>query len=397
MKRHRFTYFFGTILLAAIMTVIVTAEISQASQDWKGRMHGMASSITCLLPFVASDKAFVDPKNKVKIDGCIDDLWKQTRNLNDVLQKHNGLKPDLYQADPLLPIIADSFAQDIDMVKSLSDRANQKFAQHLLKTTLTYCTACHTRKEESSSTRSFPVFGKVTDSLPLVDRMRYLSAIRNFKSALQEFRNVLGKNPKEQLSDSQFEQATGLALLIALNVENNDEIAMNLIDDVLKSKRGSAAFKLDLIQSKSTLNTVFKKVPPEASASAKLDAAKTLLKTATAATNGQRVNTPGIYYMRASSLLHAALEGQLEPAKKSEAYYNLGVCYDHLEPIGFWSMSEVYFEACLRKSPHTEIAQQCYSAYKDEISIGYSGAAGSPLPSNIQSNLKELEALSKVH
>jgi tetratricopeptide (TPR) repeat protein len=385
------------IMLLTIITVIVIAKVSRASQNWTGRMQDLAASMTCLLPFVANDQAFSDPKNKVKIDECINELWKLTRNLNDVLQKHTGLKPEIYREDPLLPIIADSFAQDVDMVKSLSDRSNQKFTQHLLKSTLTYCTACHTRKEASPSTMSFPAFRQLTNSLPLVDRLRYLSAIRNFKTALQEFRNAIPKTSKEQVSDSQFEQASHLALLIALNVQNNSETAMKLIEEILQSKRGSPAFQQDLREWKGTLNTVFKTTPLQTNANGNLEAAKALLKSAMVVANGQSVKAPAIYYMRASGLLHAAIEGELTPAKKSEAYYELGVCYNYLEPIGFWSMSEVYFEACVRKSPHTEIAQQCYAAYKDEISIGFSGSAGSPLPSNIQSNLKELETLAKAH
>jgi hypothetical protein len=380
------------VLVLLVVLVFVGRRVLAADEAWNARMQAMAAAVTCLAPYVASDEKFNDVKNHLQINSCVDDLWAQTKDLKDSLTKHAAAHSSdaLMQKDPLLSYMATSFAEDVEMAHSLvNSPTSSPYAQHLLRGTLSYCTGCHTR-QEASATVKFPVLKDMTKDLPLTDRMKLLAATRNFNQALAAFDQAIGTKETEKLSSLELERAARLALSIAIRVDRNNDVALKLIGQVEKLQRISPAFKDELATWKTSLKTK----EPLASGT-QLQRAKSLIENAEATHGGLQVRVPQVEYLKASSLLHGFMATNPVGVKRAEALYLLGDCYDHLETLGFWSMSEIYYESCVRSAPHSEIAQRCFGSYKDSITIGYSGSAGINIPSNIQSNIRELETLAK--
>jgi tetratricopeptide (TPR) repeat protein len=380
------------VLVLLVVLVFVGRRVLAADEAWNTRMQAMAAAVTCLAPFVSSDEKFNDLKNHLQINSCVDDLWAQTKDLKDGLTKHAAAHSSdaLMQKDPLIPYMASSFAEDVEIAHSLvNSPTSSAYAQHLLRGTLSYCAGCHTR-QEAAATVKFPVFKDMTKDLPLTDRMKLLAATRNFDQALTAFDQAIGTKETEKLSSLDLERAVRLALSIAIRVDKNNDAALKLIGQVEKLPKLSPAFKEELATWKTSLKTKDSPV-----AGTQLQKAKSMIEKAEATHDGYQVRVPQVEYLKASSLLHGFLATNPVGAERAEAMYLLGDCYDHLETLGFWSMSEIYYESCVRSAPHTEIAQRCFTPYKDSITIGYSGSAGINIPANIQSNIRELETLAK--
>ena len=58
------------------------------------------------------------------------------------------------------------------------------------------------------------------------------------------------------------------------------------------------------------------------------------------------------------------------------------------------SLHELYYEACVRRAPHTTTSAECFRRFEESIYFGYSGSGGVSLPDDVRKNLAELRDLS---
>ncbi len=392
---------FAIEALVVLLMTSSTCLAVGADAEWNTRMRAMAAAVTCLAPFVASDEKFNDLKNHLQINSCVDDLAIQTQALKAALTKHAtaGSAAAFYQEDPLLPFVAASFAEDVETAKALVNSTSSAYAQHLLRGTLTYCTGCHTRGADTA-TFKFPVFQDMTKDLALPDRMKLLASTRNFEQSLRVFDEAINSGQAELMGSLEVERSARLALSIAVRVENDGGAGLKLIDQIAKLKNISPAFKIEIETWRTSLTELAKSEPNVLTANtkqtSKLEAAQKLIAKAKATRSQTQTRIPEIDYLRATALLHSFLGTKPSAKDSAEALFLLGDSYENLETLGFWSTSEIYYEACVRKFPHSEVARRCYASYKDSISIGYSGSAGTFIPMNVQTNLRELETLGKA-
>ena len=56
----------------------------------------------------------------------------------------------------------------------------------------------------------------------------------------------------------------------------------------------------------------------------------------------------------------------------------------------------MYYEACIRNAPHTEVSGKCYKKYEANVNFGYTGSGGTSIPEDLQTLLKELKKLAAV-
>jgi tetratricopeptide (TPR) repeat protein len=375
----------------------MAAHADNTSDDtWNARMQSMAKSITCLAPFVASDEKFKDVKNRLQIRACVDELAVQTKSLREALTHRQDSKSSdaLHQLDPLFPLMAISFADDIETARGLLDSQSEAYAQHLLRGSLSYCVSCHTRTKEHSTIK-FPVFNAGGDDLKLSEQMKLYTATRNFDEALAAFDSAIKSPRAETMGSIELERSARLALAIDVRVENEAAKAIARVDQILKIKNLAPSFKTELINWKTGLSDM-KSAPKNQEPAEKFKTAQELIKRAQSKAVSDQSRVPAIEYLRASSLIHQFLESRPSDQLTAEALFDLGTCYEHLEFLGFWSTNETYYEACIRKAPHSAIARRCLGPLKDSITVGYSGSAGVHIPANVRTRLRELESLANA-
>ncbi len=99
--------------------------------------------------------------------------------------------------------------------------------------------------------------------------------------------------------------------------------------------------------------------------------------------------------LRGLSMLHQILVSTLDKAQTGKALFLAGEAYESIRDLALWSMHENYFETCVRRVPHTTWAMTCFQALQESLVIGFTGSAGTKLPSDVQMRLSELEGLAK--
>ena len=63
-----------------------------------------------------------------------------------------------------------------------------------------------------------------------------------------------------------------------------------------------------------------------------------------------------------------------------------------LSPDHFDQLSNLYFESCVRSSPHSELAEKCYQRFEQNVYFGYTGSSGTHLPEKVKDQLLALWA-----
>jgi hypothetical protein len=85
-----------------------------------------------------------------------------------------------------------------------------------------------------------------------------------------------------------------------------------------------------------------------------------------------------------------------ERLETARAYYWLGIV-EARSLDGFWvSLSERHFEAAIRADSRGPFAVRAYARLEETQILGYGGASGLHLPSDVWTNLKELRELMGV-
>ena len=95
----------------------------------------------------------------------------------------------------------------------------------------------------------------------------------------------------------------------------------------------------------------------------------------------------------ASNLLHELISQSKNATQKAKYYHQLGEIYESLIDLGFWSLPESYYEACVKEVPKTAMAKKCFRDYERNILMGFSGSAGVFIPEDEQQKIKELRSI----
>jgi hypothetical protein len=102
-----------------------------------------------------------------------------------------------------------------------------------------------------------------------------------------------------------------------------------------------------------------------------------------------------VVYLRASSVVHEWMRFFPQGKYLHEAYLFAGICYEVLHSVNLGELHEMYYEACIKQSPHTETARNCFRRYEQSIYLGYTGTSGTHLPAEVIRKSRILEEVAQ--
>jgi hypothetical protein len=100
-----------------------------------------------------------------------------------------------------------------------------------------------------------------------------------------------------------------------------------------------------------------------------------------------------LYY---SGILSKYLERKLDAKLESKIFYWLAIYDKRLNSQLFYSLGDTYLKFCIKKSPHSKIASECYQIMEDDTYFHYSGSMGTNLPVEVKQDLLKWKKLSEI-
>lgn len=349
-------------------------------------MRAVFQALMGLQPYLASPSRFRDPKN--------------AQSIGQLLAVMTSLKHafpgDATAQDPGTAAIANLFDGYLGEAKVRFDAGERATVVYRVRTATQLCFGCHSRL---SSEKDFDDAAKQIDTLPLtpLERADFLAATRQFDRALALYRDYLSSLPEGERGLIDYGKALRNALNILVRVKRDARAAAELVEAVAKQEQLPTFLRAHLAGWRKDIAAWSKDRfdPTKSSGSALLAKAGQLVKSA----QGERGFLPDqnedVLFLRASNYLHEALAKEPRLPNRSEALYLLGVCAGALQSPTLFELDQLYFEACIRESPHSPVARRCFGQLSERVYLGYTGSSGTHLPDDEVRRLAELRELSR--
>ncbi|MCB0356335.1 MAG: hypothetical protein KDD40_04970, partial [Bdellovibrionales bacterium] len=376
-----------SILCFFFLTIACTSSnTKQPNGSWPDNMQRLAKSLTDLLPFVYNKDKFEDPANKAEIKNRMEKFLNASHKIpekraNEILGK-----------DPLVNMSIENLEREIASAISSYDRGNYRYSRHLLQHSLNYCFACHTRNQIGPKYDYWDLKNIDTGDMNVIQKSRIMVATRQFDKAKEILKSHLltGLNSSENPYFK--EQAIKQYLSIVVKAENSPEDGYKFVNELM----GKVQLPVYLSRNVESWEDSFMEWIAEKkkkSGKSKFKQAVNLIESSDVVHTGADSDSKYVDYLRASTMLHEELAKPLNKKMRAEVHYYLGVVYSLLSDSGFWELPDVYFENCIRELPKSKIAKTCFTRYEQDIIVGYSGSAGTFIPSDERKKLEELKAL----
>ncbi|OQW46410.1 MAG: hypothetical protein A4S09_05420 [Proteobacteria bacterium SG_bin7] len=381
-----------TVTVSFLICAILACETNPygKSPDWGNRMQELSKTLANLLPFVMSRDDFNKEKNLKFIDENVKNMMELA---HAITVKSSEDSPE---ADPSIKSLAKNF--EIDMAKAYDglQTGHREYSRQVLAMATNHCVACHSRSQMGPKLESLSANIDYQSLSPFV-RAEVYASTRQFNLAIDEYNKII--HVRENIVEIPFEVERALKKVLALEVRvfNDPKKALLLMNDFLSQtdlphflRREATIWRDDLMAwEKENHSKKMNKIDY------KKNIEKLILSAQLKNTSGER-DEPFINYLRATALGHEYLNKFKSDAMYSEILLNMGICYESLQDLGYWTLSEDYYKQCIRETPHTDIALRCYNRLEQSIYLGYTGSAGTRLPPDIRTELKSFKELASI-
>ncbi len=362
---------------------------AKSSAGWRVRMQGLYQTLSELLTDITSDRRFNDPKNKAKILNNAEKL----ASLSHELSSKVVTAPD---SDPTLKIVNGLLAQETKDAVAALKSGNREYARTVLRTVPSYCVSCHTRNTSGAHFKELAL-EPIGPALTRFERGEFFAATRQFQRALAEFNGII-EDPKAPEADHwEWRRAIESSLMIAVRAERSPALAEKIVDNILKAKNAPQYLLLDAKAWKKSITEWKAEAPnPSKTEDSLRSEAMRLMAKAKETQQFMMDRSADILYLRSSAVIHDLLQVAQDPKVLADAFFMAGMSYEVLNPLKRENLHQNYYEACVRKLPHTEIAQFCYRRYEENVILGYTGSGGTSVPESVKERMNRLESLSAV-
>jgi tetratricopeptide (TPR) repeat protein len=380
----------------SVLGLITLAAFTQPAEaklrKWNQKMQELGKTFSEMMPLVTRSKPLSPAETK--------SLAKATEKLATLAHTVNmgpdakGGAPLPPEADPTLPFVSSLFDRQVKSANRAMQAGQVDYARASLRRVAGYCIACHSRHDKGPD---FPTFELKPElqTLSALEKAELLAALRQFDGALDEFEKAVADKQLAKSAPFDWERGLRSGLNLAVRVKHDPKRASTLVEQGLGTPTAPGFLKQDLQAWKESLE-LWRGETANDKASEEELYGKALNLTAAAKLKQQfPLDHDGdVLYLRASALLHEQLVRFPGGKRASEAMLLAGDAYRLLGETLLSPLPEMYYEACVRQSPHTTVGERCFARFEESIYFGYSGSGGTFIPGDVQELLTELKELS---
>lgn len=356
-------------------------------------MNKALSSFVNLQPYIHDSNKFYDKKNDEYIN-------VQLQNIIDVFKSgaHNpklnapGFKPSF-----------DTIGVYLNATKAAFNSPHKGFARNRLQSLSGLCMSCHTQLAAQGSSR-------FSSSLKAVRRdsfendfeyAEFLFLLRDFTASARYYERVLDDVKSVDLKSKKsstfnfdnYKRALQRLVTINIKISYKPDVALRYIEKYATDRLLPPIVREDFVNWTSQIKDLQKNYQPWNVANA--DELMRFEKKYLGGLDEEGLGDG------ASDMKLLALTGVLtkflnfKPNSKEapRALYWLGIAEERLNFSFFYSLGEMYLKECVERYPKHAYAKKCYQKYEEIITTGFSGSAGTDIPSDEQKELNRLKSL----
>lgn len=371
--------------MRTIALLITALFISSASAE-ESTMKKLYKTLSEVLTNSSSAERFSDKSNRSQIEDQLKTLSSLAHTVND--KKFAGDK-----VDPTLTILSGYLSEETNSAYSAFKNGKYEYARGIVRSLPSTCIACHSRNNLG------PQFEKLdlepSDKLlKPIELAEFYAGTRQFDRAEKSFLSIIENAETASNDPYAWEHAIKQSLAIAIRVKKDIPLAKKIIDTALTQKKAAYTTRADLTQWKKSIDKWAKE--PKVSVKTEKGLYNEGMRLISEAHQLQKFpvdHSADMLYLRASSVYYDLIQAAPNGKHVSEALMMQGICNEVLSPRGFEDLHRHYYDACIKKTPHSPIAMDCYRRFERSIIHGYTGSAGTAVPEDIKQKLLDLFSL----
>lgn len=386
------------IQILAFLAFLSVSNFSMAmtgpeAKTTKEVMNKALGSFVNLQPFIHDPNKFYDKKHDEYIN-------VQLQNIIDVFKSgsHNaklnapGFKPSFETISSYLVATKEAF-----------NSPHKGFAHNRLQALSGLCMSCHTQLDSQNSSR-FSVSLKAVrrDSFQSdFEYAEFLFLLRDFTSSARYYERVLSevkaidlkKKMATPINFETYKKALQRLVTINIKISYKPEQALAYIDKYASDRLLPPLVRDDFTSWKAQIKDLQKIYTPW-----NVSNAEELLRFEKKYLNGLDEEGLGsgaedMKLLAMSGVLTKFLNFRPNSKEAPHALYWLGIAEERLHFNFFYSLGELYLKECVERYPKHPYAKKCFKKYEEIIVSGFSGSAGTDIPSDEQKELSRLKSL----
>lgn len=345
-------------------------------------MRGMYSSLQGLLGYYLDRDDFMDPRNDKAIRETLHAFEKQA----------NLVAAKTRRFDQELKIYGEAVADDAKRAYQSFNKGAKNHSYFYMEELINTCFSCHTSRETKKDSK----FVQLSDSVDLseLDPLmlpRFYVLARQFDKALTAYEDLFESQTLSLSEVLHFDPFLNY-LIISIRTKHEIERPVALFQKLLK-KNYPESVKRDFRTWLSSLKEISKTRKQRPS----LRLAESWIAKGRLLMEYPRDQGGVIYYIEASRLLKDIIsDSKAKNAQdKAKAAYLLGVTELVIGHPILGLEAQQYLEKAIRLSPHSDLADEAFSLYEENLIFAYSGSAGLNLPETEKNRLETLRKLAK--
>ncbi|MCC7403478.1 MAG: hypothetical protein IT288_03690 [Bdellovibrionales bacterium] len=380
-----------SLVIGLSIALISCGSSSKSAQtpgtEWKDRMQEMSQLLVGIYPYLVSQKEFNAPENRRKIQ---DDAERMATLAHNVNEQRAGEEVKKIDKDPLLGVLSNSLDRELFLAAEGLRSGKRDFSRVVLKNATSMCVRCHSR---GSWGPSFVDWEKdaAFQRLKPIEKGELLAAVRRYDQAIQQYEAILADQKLAGDETVEWTKAANSALNVVVRAKQDPAHAEKIVNTILSNK-ALPQFQKD--NAKDWLATIKKwKVEKSSKSESLLKKAERILQDARKGEDYWGDRSSYVHYLRASALLHDFLRGQASMEEQAQALFYLGQTYEVVTEMGIGDTNEFYYKACIKRSPHSTLAMNCYERLEQNFFLDQSGDDGLRFPPGAMEYLRALREM----
>lgn len=335
-------------------------------------MIQLRDELATLEPYIYSPLKFENEVSQKFILEKVQNLARLSRNL-----RHS---PAVEEKDPTVRHLAGKFSERFERAEFHFSKGRKEFARDYLMSVKNFCVHCHVGTTGGPNYKAAVVKEEFFKDLKSFDRAEYYLSRREFNAASGELAKILKAKYTKQNQPAYLGRAAFMAMQISVQHLQNQKLAQQ----VVKNIEGNPSLPMFLrnkaeLWKKSLANWKNKSVGSAVEAMTLFD---------------NRISEVDTF--RALPVILAGLkEGGEGSPKNATLFFVAGKAYQSLGEFAPRDIAEVYFEACIRESPHSDQSRKCYMEYSDSVRGDLETSIGQVTPPAVRAKLEELKKLAE--
>jgi len=370
------------ILALGMALIFVSCESAKKDVDasWSGQMQNMSQDIQKLIPYVYNKDAYSNPANEKRIARALSDIKSQSHKVPEEMGK------SLLGDDPILTYSLNNLKTDLSRASSSFEDGHKEYSRSVLKSAVGHCFRCHSLTTIGAEAR-WDLSDFTQLELTSEEKLDLLIAARKYKEAFKFAEQEITQPGLADQSPMRFEGLLRKHLALSLRLNEKPRETLNDLNRVLENKK----LPMYLEKQVKAWRESLKGWASFRSKGNNIDLAEKRIQKGLKLQEFSYDHAGDVEYIWASDLLHESLMKNQNPKEEGKIYYLLGRAYEVLDDLGSYGLHEAYYEACIKKSPKTKLAKQCFGRLEASLKMGFSGSSGLSLPKEERKKLDDLK------